>query len=220
MIKDLKTKRTFTVKSVTHLTDFTYVLRFSRENVEFSAGQYLTVGRGEDLDCREYSVFSSPNSDYLEVLVREVEEGLVSRRLKKVKPGASLKVNGPYGYFTISENQSKEGKFLFIATGTGISPFHSFVNTYPDLDYKLLHGVRTLEECYVKEVFGDKYTSCVSREEGGDFSGRVTDYLKNYDLDPDTYCFICGNCDMIYEVFDILRDKGVSPDQLHAEVYF
>ena len=39
-------------------------------------------------------------------------------------------------------------------------------------------------------------------------------------VDPRTLCYLCGNCDMIYETFDILKRHGVPPEQLYAEVYF
>jgi ferredoxin--NADP+ reductase len=42
----------------------------------------------------------------------------------------------------------------------------------------------------------------------------VTDYLREHPADPAWLCYLCGNCDMIYEAFDILRS------QLFAEVYF
>ena len=39
-------------------------------------------------------------------------------------------------------------------------------------------------------------------------------------VDSSTYCYLCGNSDMIYEVYGILRDRGVSREQIFAEVYF
>ncbi|MGI6756413.1 MAG: hypothetical protein ACOX32_00640 [Bacteroidaceae bacterium] len=58
------------------------------------------------------------------------------------------------------------------------------------------------------------------RMRGGDFKGRVTDYLRQNPVNPDTLCYLCGNCDMIHEVFDILEEQGVKSDNIFTEVYF
>ena len=77
-----------------------------------------------------------------------------------------------------------------------------------------------MNEAYEKEIYGDKYFHCVSREKKGDFNGRVTDYIKNIDFSSDTNAFLCGNCDMIYDVFDLLQERGLPTGQIHTEVYF
>ena len=84
----------------------------------------------------------------------------------------------------------------------------------------MIHGTARADEAYEAEYYGDKYFHCVSREEGGDFSGRVTDYLATLEIAPETNAFLCGNCDMIYEAFDLLQDKGLPTAQIHTEVYF
>ena len=80
--------------------------------------------------------------------------------------------------------------------------------------------MRSPSELYEHEVFGGRVTSCLSRGGGGDFAGRVTDHLRAHPADPSALCYLCGNCDMIYEAFDILRSQGVPSRQLFAEVYF
>jgi ferredoxin--NADP+ reductase/benzoate/toluate 1,2-dioxygenase reductase subunit len=108
-----------------------------------------------------------------------------------------------------------------VATGTGISPFHSFVATRPDLEYTLYHGVRHATDLALEVGFEPaRLVSCVSREAGGQVQGRVTDALRKSKIAPETHAFLCGNCDMIYEVFDLLRAEGVSSDRIYTEVYF
>jgi ferredoxin--NADP+ reductase/benzoate/toluate 1,2-dioxygenase reductase subunit len=60
----------------------------------------------------------------------------------------------------------------------------------------------------------------MSRYEDGDYHGRVTGWLRSHPVDSDTRVYLCGNCDMIYEVYDILGSQGVGADRIHAEVYF
>lgn len=203
------------------LTDSTFVLRFERGGLEFIAGQHISVGPANGIHTREYSIYSSPSDDFLEILVKEVTGGLVTPVLKKLKVGDSLAVQDPVGYFTIDEKLVAKHKFLFVASGTGISPFHSFVKSYPNLDYKIVHGIRHGNEAYERDFYGKgRYVACASRDGNGDYYGRVTQYLQENPVQPGTICFLCGNCDMIHDVYDILEKQGVSSEHIHAEVYF
>jgi ferredoxin/flavodoxin---NADP+ reductase len=208
------------VLSIRDLDAGAYVLRIERGELEFEAGQYVHVGPLPGIERREYSVYSSPSENFLEILVKEVPGGSVSPRLRRLEPGEKVDVEGPYGFFRIEPGQ-EESPHLFLATGTGISPFHCFAAAYPELDYLLVHGVRTVEERYDHGCYPpERVISCVSRGEGGDYSGRVTDWLRENPARSGAQVYLCGNCDMIYEAYDILGGQGVPSDRVHAEVYF
>ncbi|MCB0824040.1 MAG: hypothetical protein KDC09_15190 [Bacteroidales bacterium] len=215
------THNKYTVKEIRDLTPSTYVVRLERNDMKFMPGQNLNLGLSGDTEKRDYSIYSRKNEEFLEILVKEVEDGLVSKKLKRMKPGDTLEVDGPFGFFTIKEENRYAKKFLFIASGTGIAPFHSITGSFPEINYTLIHGIRELNEAYEKEHYPEgKYISCVSQEDGGDFRGRVTDYIKQHPVDNETICYLCGNVNMIYDVFDILKEQGVPSENLHAEVYF
>ena len=189
--------------------------------MHFQTGQFIILKNLNSSAKREYSVYSGENDDFIEVLVREIEGGQVSGRLKRLKPGTEIEIEGPFGFFKFSPENFSSQKFLFVATGTGISPFHSFIRTYPALDYQLVHGVRFLEEAYEHADYkGERIALCLSGENGGDFNGRVTDYLFTQRIDKETNCFLCGNSEMIYEAFDILTGKGIPVSNIFSEVYF
>ncbi len=210
------------VLQVRTLNSSSFVIRVERKGMEFIPGQHISLGLAQAIHTREYSVYSGSNEDYLEILIKEVIGGLVSPALKKVKVGDLLSVGDAVGYFSITAEDFKKDKFLFVASGTGISPFHSFAKTYPTINYKLLHGVKTIDEAYEKQDYDPKrLVICTSQDNKGDYQGRVTAYLKAFnDLDKDTTCYLCGNCNMIHEVYDILLEKGISAENIHAEVYF
>ncbi len=208
--------------SVRELTPTAYVLRFERNGIPFRAGQHILLGKKDDLQAREYSVYSAEQDDYFEVLIKEVRDGMVSKQLKKLKPGDPVNFENPVGYFILKDEDIASRKFLFIASGTGIAPFHSFVRSYPGLDYYLLHGVRYAAEAYENSHYDKKrLVRCTSRDEKGDFRGRVTDYLRTHSIaDTNTLCYFCGNCEMIHEAYDIMLKQGVLSENLFAEVYF
>ncbi|MBN1340845.1 MAG: hypothetical protein JXA03_16070 [Bacteroidales bacterium] len=211
----------FKVQSIRNITPTTYVVRMDRKGMKFSPGQNLNLGLPGDTEKRDYSIYSCLHDDFLEILVKEVEDGLVSRQLKRVKPGEALEVDGPFGFFTIKDEYLHSKKFIFIASGTGIAPFHSISRSHPGINYTLLHGIRYLDETYDKQDYPpDRYISCVSKEEGGSFRGRVTDFIRQNPAEKDGIYYLCGNVNMIYDVFDILKEQGVPSENLHAEVYF
>ena len=210
------------VRSIRELTPSAYVLQFDRSNIPFRAGQHILLGQKGDLQAREYSIYSAEQDEFFEVLIKEVREGTVSKQLKRLKPGDPINFENPVGYFVLQDEDIKKRKFLFIASGTGIAPFHSYIRSYPNLDYKLLHGVRYADEAYEKEAYSkDRLILCTSRDEKGDFQGRVTDYLRQNPVEEkDTLCYFCGNCEMIHEAYDILLKQGMPSGNLFAEVYF
>jgi ferredoxin/flavodoxin---NADP+ reductase len=210
-----------TVRQIRFLAEGTFVLRLDRGDMQFRAGQRIIIGLKGELNQREYSVYSGEKDDYLEILVREVINGDVSLKLKHCVPGQQLQVNGPFGSFGIEKFDMFTRKLIFIASGTGISPFHSFVRSYPGIDYILFHGVRYSIEAYEKHEYEPRrYFLCTSKESNGRHKGRITKFLPHYPVDPDMLFYVCGNNNMIYEVFHILRDRGIPNENIFSEVYF
>ena len=209
------------VHPVRRLSPGVFVLRFDRHDIRFEPGQYVNLGLPGSIARREYSLYSGTGDDFLEVLVTEIPQGLVSGALSRLQPGDALSVEGPYGLFVTDPLERSRARYLFVGSGTGISPFHCLARSYPEIDYLLLHGVRTAEERHDDRSYPpSRYVACVSRGEGGDYRGRVTGWLRDNPVDPACLCYLCGNADMIYEVFSILRERGVPRNRLFAEVYF
>jgi ferredoxin--NADP+ reductase len=211
----------YKIRQIRFLTERTFVLRFDRGDMQFRAGQHIIVGLQGELDQREYSVYSGEKDDFLEILVREVLHGNISLKLKQCKPGQLLQVNGPFGSFGLEAFDMFSRKLVFIASGTGISPFHSFVRSYPGINYTLIHGVRYKNEAYEKSEYDPvRYILCTSKESDAGFKGRVTRFLPGFRVNPDMLFYVCGNNNMIYEVYHILRDKGIPDENIFSEVYF
>jgi len=209
-----------TVIHTRQLTDYTYVLRIERSGVAFRSGQFICVGLPGD-DDRPYSIYSGEAHDYLEILVKEVEKGNISRKLKMLAPGSIVTVDKPHGFFTLPQPLPADAEFIFIATGTGIAPFRSFVSTYPHLSYTLIHGVRYGHEAYERESYPPaSYVLCTSGDTSGHYHGRVTAYLQTIAIKPGAYYYLCGNSEMIDAVYEYLQKGGVARSQIKTEMYF
>jgi len=210
-----------TILDVRHITDSTFVLRFTRNNLKFRAGQHIAISLPDSIETREYSIYSGENDEFLEVLIKVVETGTMSKIFKKLQIGDVIRVFQPVGYFVLKEDLIPKASFVLISSGTGIAPYHSFVKSYSKLNYKILHGIRFAEEAYEKHDYeSDKYIACVSRENQDYFHGRVTDYLKKNVLDKTAIYYLCGNYEMIEDVHNLLIEKGIANSNIQTEVYF
>ena len=212
--------RTSYVEHIRHLNSDVYVLRFSRKGISFKAGQYLYLGTENTGKFEAYSIYSSEHDNYLEALIKTIPNGNVSRLLRSLKQGDELLIKEPNGQFLKEVNSNANKAYLFIASGTGIAPFHSIIKTIPNLNYNLLHGIRQMNERYDFTDYDEgRYISFVSREEGGDFSGRITEHFDKFQLDSETQIYICGNREMIINSCEMLKSRGVNDNQLHTEIY-
>lgn len=212
---------TYKVLEVEHLTQTAFRLRAERPNVPIKAGQCFNVGIPGSGVNREYSMYSGADDPYLDFLIQAVDGGCVSPRLQQLKTGDSIEIDGPYGEFCLRSPQEAGLQYLFIATGTGIAPFHSFVQTYKDLDYTILHGIRRSDEQYGAPAFlPGRYIPCVSGNSNGQPATRVTDFLRTQSVSSNSIVYLCGNRNMIVDAFEILRDQGVPGDNLFTEVFF
>ena len=211
----------YKVMDLRQLTENTFILSMPKSRFKFVAGQHISLSIMGDYQSREYSIYSAEESDNLEILVKEVEGGYFSPKLKHLKTGDMVEVHGPFGKFGLDEKKRDTHQHVFIASGTGIAPFHSIVKSVPGLNYKIIHGVRYTNEAYEIEHYDrERLTVCASRDEKGDFKGRLTEYLKKVEFAKNTCFYLCGNSDMIFDAMEILKSKGFDRENVTVEVYF
>lgn len=203
------------------LNDDTLVLVFEKGYFSFKAGQYIILSFPNKKEAREYSLYNGENENTLEVLIKTLPEGSFSVRLGDMKVGDPIIIDGPNGFFVFKPEEIENKRHVFIASGTGISPFRSYIKTYPNIDYELLHGIRTTQDIYEANNYKESSLKlCVSREESDYFKGRVTDYLKAKGIDTNAIYHLCGNSEMINDVSDLLESNGIEPKNIRTEVFF
>lgn len=211
----------YKVINLRQLTENTFILSLPKSRFKFVAGQHISLSIMGDYQSREYSIYSAEEGDNLEILVKEVEGGYFSPKLKHLKAGDMVEVHGPFGKFGLDEKKLDTHQHIFIASGTGIAPFHSIVKSVPRLNYKLIHGVRYANEAYeIGDYERSRFIVCTSRDKNGDFNGRLTEYLKKVEFTRNTSFYLCGNSDMIFDAMEILKAKGFDRESVTVEVYF
>jgi ferredoxin-NADP reductase len=209
------------VLGVTDLTPEVFLLRTERNGFPFVAGQ--NVGISEHLvyhRSKDFSICSSSGeADFIEFMIKENKAGTISPMLRRLPPGAKLDLTGPYGEFF--HRQEWQGRQIFLATGIGISPFLSFLRSGPVENYLLVHGVRKAADLKLADgVDPAHYVSCISRELGGTYRGRITAYLESLELRGDDLFYICGNPLAAKEIHDLLQRRGVPDDRIIREFYY
>jgi len=203
------------------LTKDTFTLTLERPPAfHFQAGQricLLTDGKN-----RDYSLIPGDSHDQLILLIRSVEEGVVSPHLSRCPLGTALDFTGPSGHF-IDRPSSRPA--VLIATGTGIAPFAAMCRTGMQ-GFVLLHGVRQVDELYFRDLMEPaalSYVPCLtgtpsSRPSHG-FPGRVTDYLRRHFPEGEYDFYLAGRREMIAEVMDIV-DHRFPSSRVYSEIFF
>ncbi|MFA9391893.1 MAG: FAD-binding oxidoreductase [Prolixibacteraceae bacterium] len=218
----MKEKIQSKVIEIRNITESTYILRLERNGFEFKAGQYLVLSIPDERKAREYSIYSAEQDDYIDLLIKEITPGELSHELKYLKVGTKVQIGGPFGYFILKDEVIKKKQpVVFVATGTGISPFHSIILSNPDLDYRIIHGVRYKYEAYQKEDYAaDRFQLCSSRENGIGYKGRVTDFITTEPINKKALYYLCGNSAMVDEVTDYLEEQGLPAESIKTEIFF
>ena len=203
------------------------------ERLHFKPGQFVSFQhnlRGKQI-IRPYSIASLPDGNRFELCLNLVHEGLFSPYLFEMKPGDSVEMGAPLGFFTI-RNPAKEA--VFIATGTGIAPFRAMAPgylTHPEAkQLTLLFGVRHERNLYYREEFealAGKYPDfrfwpTISRAEAS-WQGR-TGHVQSHLLEVlgdrrDLDIYICGLKAMVDDVRAILKAMGFDRKQIIFEKY-
>lgn len=228
-----------TLEKIFHLspTVRTFRLRFPQgKGFAFTPGQFcmVDVPEGGKVKKKAYSIASAPEeSEYLDLCIKLVEGGLATNWFWSLKEGDEVSLGGPYGNFVLPENP--EENLIFVATGTGLSPFRSMLRQLYkpgskfDREVWLIFGVR-----YDNEVLYDDewrslaadhekfhYIPTVSRPDKweGEVGYVQTKLEKFIDSPKGKQLYICGLVPMIEAVEKTAIEMGFDLHQIHFEKY-
>ncbi len=208
----------------------------------FEPGQYATLGlMGEDkLVQRPMSISSSADdlSEY-EFFIRLVDSGGFTPLLWRIGVGDPINIKGPKGKFLLQD----DGRTcLFVASGTGLAPFISMIETLRgrglSREVVLLHGVSYDYDLAWREQltaleeqggFPLRYVGTVSRpQQCPDWTGCtgrvetiVASKLDELGLTAEnTTIYLCGNPEMVSAVEEIGLERGFPAEQIRKELYW
>lgn len=238
------------ISSVEKLTAEAIVLTFDVptdlvEEYRYIQGQHLTLKadiNGQDVR-RSYSICSGVNEQKLQVAIKRIDDGLFSNYANdNLAQGMSIEVMPPQGHFYTELLSTNNKNYLFIATGSGITPVLSNIQSIfeiePQSSVTLVYGNKTSSLMMFKEKLSfiknenlEKFNwiNCFSQEENDAeiLNGRINTEkllaLHQHNIIDDLpfdEVFLCGAESMINELKDLFKSKKYTESQIHYELFF
>ena len=202
-------------------------------------GQFVTLQLQIDGQpvSRCYTISSPPTRPYLlSITVKRQPGGLVSNWLHDtLRPGAMIRVDGPFGSFT--PGPSVAGSYLFLSAGSGATPLISMTRTSFDLssggDIVYVHSARTPADILCRREL-EHLTNLAPRiavhhvceddapgERWNGLRGRLTPEMIRL-VAPDLHrrqIYCCGPAPYMAAVRAMLGDLGFDMRGYHEESF-
>jgi CDP-4-dehydro-6-deoxyglucose reductase len=203
------------------------------ENFSFIPGQFVSCTEtlnGKEI-TRAYSIASPPGGKRFDLCLNRVVDGVFSPWLFAMKPGDSIDMRPPLGFFVLRQPPREA---VLIATGTGIAPFRSMLLAQlPAGDrrpFTLLFGVRHEHGILYRDDFEKlarehpNFRFLPTLTQPGPAwtgrAGRVQTHISEVVADRrDLDVYICGLKAMVDDVRAFLKDMGFDRKHIVYEKY-
>jgi ferredoxin-NADP reductase len=193
-----------------------------RGQYKYHPGQFLHLALDTDYDgvgqwpiSRCFSMQSPPEKEMLKITYA-VKGSFTKQMEQTLKTGTEVWLKLPYG--DLFETPHNKEKTVFIAGGTGITPFLSLFNHVSFEEYsnpKVYLGFRTKEyNIYQNELDATANTSVKIYTYFEDVNGIININNIINENSTDHYYFISGPPAMIKAFKQTLMEKGVQADNI------
>ncbi len=206
---------------------------------KFLPGQHIDVSFHDNADSqfngewKGFSVSSSPMEEkHIDITV--LNRGPFSQRMHELEMGAFLRVRGPNGNFTFSDDVRNNP--VFIAGGAGIAPIMSMIRYVIDkkLSYQvtLIYSAGSIKDMLfyqeLKKIqLENDNIKCIftlTQSDETDWKGstdRINEEMvvSNIENFTDSIFYICGPYEMMLMVSYILQKRGVKKSQIKTELW-
>lgn len=210
-----------------------YVLRPPRRWQGFTAGMHIpiTVEINGVLTRRTYTISSSPEQyqrqGTIAITVKRLAGGRLSSQLvKHLKVGQWLEIGEAIGEFTFDKAVSE--KVLFLAAGSGITPFFSMLNSYLKISTStyitLMYYCRRQDEVIFAQQLAKlakAYSHFTLVPIFSDMEGRIdaTHLLQHCPDVAQRDVFLCGPEGFMARATTLLHQQNVAQRQIFQESF-
>lgn len=202
-------------------------------DLDYLPGQHLHIRYAGRAD-RSFSMVSAfAFGNMVELYVKRIPNGwFTSDVLDKLQPGDKLQLSLPHGEFYYRAADWRP--MIFIATGTGIAPVRSVLESLLDDEdcppISLYWGMRTEKDLFLHDELASwvdrlcefKYEPVLSRasDEWQGRRGYVQQALEEDLTDVTDYAFyLCGSPEMITDVRKLLLQLGADPEYIYSDSF-
>lgn len=201
----------------------------------FTPGQFISLTHDFDgkMQTRAYSIASAPRAvNRIDLCLNRVPGGLFSNFLCDLAPGAIIRFEGPFGFFTLREPLERDA--VFIATGTGIAPVRAMLQHLfqggIERQIWLIFGVRYPSSILYRDEFEElarqhgnfHFVPTLSRPDASwqGATGYVQTHVQRLFADrKDLEAYVCGLKRMVDDMRAILKQMGLDRKAIRYEKY-
>lgn len=214
-----------------------------KNTFRYTQGQHVVIRTHLDGGeiRRSYSICSAVQDEELRVAIKRINGGRFSAYAhESLQVGHQLEVMPPAGHFNVPLDPTRQGRYLMVAAGSGITPILSIIKTTlhaePLSQVTLLYGNRSSAGALFREQLEDLKNAYLGRlnlifvfsREQQDvdlYNGRIDSakceqlfgrWVNVTALDA---AFICGPQGMTETVRQCLQAAGMAPARIHAELF-
>ncbi len=214
------------IRDIAYIThDTIRVMTDKPAGFSFRPGQATEVAINADGYQRQkqpFSITSTPDDPYLEFIIKIYpEHDGMTKRLPDLQPGDELIIGSVFG------NIAYKGKGVFIAGGSGVTPFVSILRDLSKrkllADNRLIFANKTRRDILLEDelgdMLGDALINVLSADKvEGHAHGRINErFLQAHVNGSRKYYYLCGPPAMMESIEQALRRLGVEGAQIVKE---
>lgn len=208
----------------------------------YKAGQFmdLTLIDPSETDAegntRGFSINSAPHENDL-IFTTRLRDTAFKRVLRSMPLGTGVRIEGPFGNFTLHNNENRAA--ILLAGGIGITPFRSIVRRA--VHEKLRHRIvlfyvnrRPEDTPFLDELFGFEkenpnftFVPTMTRmnESEASWSGEtghldeamIRRHVSPSDAKANAICYVAGPPRMVAALHGVLSSMGINDDDIRME---
>jgi Na+-transporting NADH:ubiquinone oxidoreductase subunit F len=228
------------ISDLTHdMKEFRFEL-VEPETIDYTSGQYIQLlapvyEKNSEEVYRAYSMSGDPADKHsIELIIRLVPGGICTTYcFEYLKVGDSVKMNGPYGDFALSDT---DAPIVFVAGGSGIAPIkcmlHHMKNTGNKRSAVFYFGANTVKDMFLldrmkafeSELVDFRFVPAIAEpqpdEKWQGQKGLVTDVLRRDLKNADrAEGYLCGSPGMIDAAIKILTELGMTEEKIFYDKF-
>jgi ferredoxin-NADP reductase len=235
--------RILPLSSRSEVAERTLEFRFAKPRpMVFKAGQFmdLTLLEPSETDAegntRGFSINSAPDDPEL-IFTTRLRDTAFKRVLRSLPLGTGVQLDGPFGNFTLHNNENRPA--VLLAGGIGITPFRSFVRraVHEKLGHRIMlfYANRRPEDApFLEELYGFErenrhfsFVPTITRlsdsraawtgETGRIDAGMILRHTKRSATYANAIYYIAGPPAMVAGLHGIVSSLGIDDDDIRTE---